>query len=140
MNGDRDLEPPQSAPDELTSRRKLMLRIAAESTPRHLTHLAGPEGWQPFGVGVEFKLLNEAEDGSLSYLLRLQAGAELPAHRHPMDEECVVLEGEVRISDLTVGAGGYHLGRRGIFHDTVRSDGGALLFLRGAPPDPSLML
>lgn len=141
MTGDRPPDSAAPAPDiEQAARRRLMHRIAADSTPHHLTHHAGPDGWQALSDGVEFKLLNEAQDGTLSYLLRLQPGAELPPHRHPVDEECVVLDGEVNIGDLHVGAGSYHLGRRGVFHDTVRTDGGAVLFLRGAPPDPSLLL
>ena len=74
----------------------------------------------------------------MSYLLRLAPGAALPAHRHPVDEECVVLEGEVQIGTLRVGAGGFHLGRKDVLHDRLCSAGGALIFLRGAIPEADL--
>jgi quercetin dioxygenase-like cupin family protein len=120
-------------------KRRLLQRIAADSTPRHLTVQPGPAGWQPFGAGVQLKVLHEA-GGVMSYLVRLAPGAALAAHRHPIDEECVVLEGEVVIGELRVGAGGFHLGRREVLHDHVRSDGGALIFLRGAPPELETLL
>jgi anti-sigma factor ChrR (cupin superfamily) len=80
------------------------------------------------------------DEGILSYLLRLAPGASLPAHRHPVDEECLVLEGEMHIGDLVLPAGGYHLGRRGVLHDRLTSPGGALIFLRGAVPDGALAI
>ena len=125
---------------------RVLRRIAVESTPRHLTLAAGAEGadgvvgvWQPFAPGVTMKVLHEAGD-TLSYLLRLQPGASLPPHRHPQDEECLVLEGEMHIGELVIGAGGYHLGRRGVLHDQLSSPGGALIFLRGAAPEAALAL
>jgi len=55
-------------------------------------------------------------------------------HVHGQDEECMVLEGEVRIGDLVVRAGAYHLAPRGVAHEPISSEHGALLFLRGAIP------
>jgi len=128
--GAEPLDPAASA----RIKKRLLQRIAAESTPRHLTRPAGDDGWQPFGDGLAVKVLHEA-GGVMSYFVRLAPGAALPAHRHPIDEECVVLEGEVQIGDLRVAAGGFHLGRQDVLHDRVRSDGGALIFLRGAAPE-----
>jgi hypothetical protein len=45
---------------------------------------------------------------------------------------CVVLEGAVRLGDLEVGTGDFHLARAGSAHGEIVSVGGALLFLRGA--------
>jgi anti-sigma factor ChrR (cupin superfamily) len=119
---------------------KLWRRIAADNTPRHLTQppsAPGGRGWQPFGHGVQIKVLHES-GGTMSYLLHLAPGASLPAHRHPVDEECVVLEGEVQIGSLRLAAGGFHLGRKDVLHDRLASVAGAVIFLRGAVPDPSL--
>ena len=52
----------------------------------------------------------------------------------------MVLEGEVRIGELRVGAGGFHLGRQGVLHDRLHSETGALIFLRGGTPDIALAL
>jgi hypothetical protein len=118
-------------------KQKLLRRIAAESTDRHLTEPPGEAGWQPFGDGLSIKVLHE-DAGVMSYLLRLAPGASLPAHRHPVDEECVVLEGEVQIGALRLGPGGFHLGRRNVLHDVLRSADGAVIFLRGAVPEADL--
>lgn len=120
-------------------KRKLLRRIAADTTDRHVTHHPGPQDWQPFGEGVQIKVLHQS-GGVMSYLLRLQAGASLPAHRHPIDEECVVLEGEVQIGSLTLAAGGFHLGRKDVLHDRLASAGGALIYLRGAIPEAALAI
>ncbi|MFO1270620.1 MAG: cupin domain-containing protein [Rubrivivax sp.] len=120
-------------------KRRLLQRVAADSTPRHHTVPAGEAGWQPFGEGLSIKVLHEA-GGVMSYLVRLAPGAALAPHRHPLDEECVVLEGEVQIGALRVGPGGYHRGLKDVLHDHVASEGGALIFLRGAAPDLTQLL
>ena len=117
-------------------RRRLMARVA-DTDGSHLTVDADDGHWQPFLDGVTIKVLRE-DAGVLSYLLRLAPGASLPAHRHPLDEECVVLQGRLQVGSTTeVGPGGYHLAHRGALHATIRSATGATVFLRGAVPDAS---
>jgi len=132
---DAAIEPQPLAPQaHARIKQRLLRRVAAASTPQHFTLKADQGRWQPFGSGLQIKVLNDA-GGVMSYLVRLQPGASLPAHRHPIDEECVVLEGEVRIGELRLGAGGFHLGRKHVLHDRLVSDTGALIFLRGAVPE-----
>lgn len=110
-----------------------LLRRIAEVEDRHLTVQPDEPSWQPFDAGVQIKVLHEA-GGIMSYLLKLAPGASLPAHRHPCDEECVVLEGELHIGGLTVAAGGFHLARQHSLHDRIHTVTGATIFLRGAAP------
>ncbi len=135
-----DADPLRPEPAEPSSRavralkRRLLERVADADTS-HVTVAAHDGDWQPFTDGVQIKVLRESE-GVLSYLLKFAPGASLPAHRHPVDEECLVLEGVLRVgSSIEVGAGGYHLAHRGALHATVRSDTGATIFLRGAVPE-----
>jgi quercetin dioxygenase-like cupin family protein len=120
-------------------RRRLMERIA-DADVSHLT-IDGDEGvWQPFLDGVAIKVLRE-HTGGLSYLLRLDPGAVLPPHRHPDDEECVVLQGRLQVgSRIEIGPGGYHLAHRGALHAVISTPSGATIFLRGAVPDASQVL
>jgi quercetin dioxygenase-like cupin family protein len=115
-------------------KRRVLARIAEEQRSDHLTVRADDGQWQPFGPGLSLKVLHEA-GGVMSYLLRLAPGAVLPPHRHPMDEECVVLEGALRIGELEVAAGGFHLGRQDVLHMPIVSERGAVIFLRGAVPE-----
>lgn len=129
------------APDtQARIKHRLLRRIAAEQMPQHKTVLPDATGWEPLGPGLTMKRLHET-GGVLSYLVRLAPGAVLAAHRHPVDEECVVLEGEMLIGEHRVGPGGFHLGRAGVLHDRIRSgDAGALVFLRGAAPELATLI
>lgn len=130
------------SPDTGTVRaikRRLIERVA-DRDHRQRTVPIGRAGWRPFAPGIRIKVLRRRQR-VLSYLLHFEPGAALPAHRHPMDEECVVLEGVLQIgSRVRVGAGSYHLARRGALHATIRTETGATVFLRGAVPHPRHLL
>lgn len=135
-----------SMPQAVSARlkRRVLHAVAAlppqETGATHRTMPADGQGWQPFAPGIAIKVLHEGVD-SLSYLLRLQPGAELPPHRHPQDEECVVLDGVLRIGEhLEIRAGGFHLARGGSLHGRITSDTGATVYLRGAPPQRAQLL
>jgi quercetin dioxygenase-like cupin family protein len=120
-------------------RQRLMERVA-DADATHLTVGAGQGGWRPLVEGVRIKLLRR-QGGVLSYLLRFEPGAALPPHRHPLDEECLVLDGRLRIgSTHEMGPGDYHLAHAGSLHASVSSETGATIFLRGAVPDASHVL
>ena len=131
--------PPADAGPARAIRRRLMERVADADTS-HLT-IDGDEGaWQPFLEGVTIKVLRQQGD-VLSYLLRLEPGATLPPHRHPHDEECIVLDGQLKVgSQVEIGPGGYHLAHCGALHATIRTETGATIFLRGAVPEASQVL
>jgi len=114
-------------------RHRLLARVA-DADDTHLTIDADEGEWQPFLPGVRIKVLRE-QAGVLSYLLDLAPGASLPPHRHRLDEECVVVQGRIRVgTHHTVEGGGYHLAHAGALHAPVHTDTGALIFLRGAVP------
>lgn len=139
-----DRQPPLSAEagspaHALALRQRLMERVA-DADRSHLTIAADQGDWQPFLDGVAIKVLREHE-GALSYLLRLSPGATLPPHRHPQDEECIVLEGRLRVgTQVEIGPGGYHLAHGGALHATISTASGATVFLRGAIPAVSEVL
>lgn len=114
-------------------RTRLMKRIAADSVPHHLTLHADEGQWHGLLPGIERKILFE-QGGVMSYLLRFAPGAVLPAHRHPVDEECVVLQGTLRIGGLVLPAGSYHRVPKDVLDADSTSDEGAVVFLRGATP------
>lgn len=133
-------EAPGGTPGQArTIRHRLMERVA-DADETHETIVADEAGWQPFMEGVSLKVLHE-RDGVLSYLLRLAPGATVPSHRHPMDEECIVLEGCIRIgSRPMLGPGAYHLAHEGSLHPSIATQTGATIFLRGAVPEADQLL
>jgi anti-sigma factor ChrR (cupin superfamily) len=104
-----------------------------------LTVHADEGEWIQIKPKVAVKPLSlDREAGTRSFLMRLDAGAQWPAHMHSVDEECVVLQGNVSIGDLTIQEGDYHLAPKGMKHEEFISEQGALLFLRAGIKDTEL--
>jgi quercetin dioxygenase-like cupin family protein len=128
-------------PKDVAARIKLKLfqRIAA-ADQRLIAIPADADTWKPFLPGVHIKVLHKHAD-MMSYLLRLAPGAVIPAHRHPCDEECVVLEGSLKMGDMRLGAGGFLLVHEGVLHgELVAEKDGATIYLRGARPSAELVV
>ncbi len=88
--------------------------------------------WVQRSAGVEKKtLFIDHEARTETYLLRLEPGAVLPTHTHDKVEECLVVEGDVAHGDLKLTAGDYHVVGPGQVHNVVRSQNGAVLYIRG---------
>lgn len=119
--------------------RERVLAAIAEDSQRDFLTIRRDEGtWVEIAPKVEVKQLHiDRQAGTRSFLMRLHPGGEWPAHPHTQAEECMVLEGEVSIGDLSVRAGDYHLAPGDITHGTLRSASGALLFLRAGLADTS---
>lgn len=120
-------------------RSRVLKAIAAESSALRDVVPAGAIAWRPFLPGIELQALHESS-GVMCYLLKFAPGAVLPAHRHPVDEECVVLQGSVRIGPLVLEAGSFQKVGRAVLDTDTSSDRGAVIYLRGAPPGPHSML
>jgi anti-sigma factor ChrR (cupin superfamily) len=97
---------------------------------------AGPrESWQVFCEDVEAIALRVESDVA-SMLVRVAPGARLPDHGHALDEDCMVLEGELFLGDILMRDGDYHKAGAGARHVGGFSDRGALFYFHGALPAP----
>jgi anti-sigma factor ChrR (cupin superfamily) len=85
----------------------------------------GARPWQERRAGVHWKILHEAGDRR-TVLVRYDAGAVVPRHRHVGEEQIFVIEGSVSDETGTCKAGDYARRPPGCVH-TVRSAGGALV-------------
>ncbi len=122
-------------PERARHLRGRLLRQARASKQAGLTTvLKDKEGWTRLGPLVEMKLLRSDKE-SRSYLLKLHPGAMLPPHQHTLEEECLMLEGEVWIGNIHLRAGDYHVAAKGARHQEIRTTTGGLAFMRGAHPD-----
>ncbi|MBX3615953.1 cupin domain-containing protein [Nitrosomonas sp.] len=127
------LEPLQPTTQQRSNiREQLFKRIHASAAAEsmRITVRRDQGRWRKIRSGVRAKLLDQ---NSRAFLLDIDPGASLPAHRHHEDEECVVLRGSASLGELNVSAGDYHLARSGSRHGRIFSETGALLYLRGIP-------
>jgi quercetin dioxygenase-like cupin family protein len=119
-------------------RTRILIEVAqgeAGLLPGFKTIRAQEGEWFEALPGVHIKILHrEGDSGLLSYLARLEPGFEMPGHFHPFDEECIMLEGELWFGDLKLREGDYHFAARGVYHGRLRTETGAMAFLKGALP------
>ena len=94
---------------------------------------AGEGQWLPTGdAGVSFKLLyTDRERGTFTTLVRMEAGASIPAHRHLGVEQCLVIEGDLRAGNVEMGAGDFNCSLPGSVHEEIATTGGALFLIVG---------
>lgn len=91
---------------------------------------ASDDGWREVARGAYVKPLWQL-GAAASLLLQLDAGARLPAFAHAVDEECLILRGEVFMGDILLRDGEYQMAPRGLGSSEAFSDVGALLYLHG---------
>lgn len=97
-----------------------------------LTIAAAAGAWETVLPGVARKILSYDPGADLeSALWRFAAGAVFPPHDHRLDEECIVLEGSIRIGSVALSAGDFHAVSAGVPHGAAYSEHGALVFLKG---------
>lgn len=87
--------------------------------------------WAPTGPGVE--VLGLAGDAEVvSMLVRFAPGASVADHHHALDEDCLVIDGEMFLGDILLRPGDYQLAPAGGGHWGETSDVGVLFFFHGA--------
>jgi anti-sigma factor ChrR (cupin superfamily) len=134
--GAPDATPPASA------REKLLARLGKETEPtppaansvddasQPLVVRAGEGRWHEMCAGVLFKqLFADATRQTVTSLVRMQPGSQIPMHRHRGIEECYVIEGDVFANNETLGAGDYTCAMEGSIHHAISTNHGALLLI-----------
>lgn len=99
--------------------------------------LRAMDAWSPSGLpGITAKVLAvDSSRGLVTMLLRGEAGARYPSHRHTTPEECYVVRGRIRIGDLTLHAGDFHHAESDSEHDEILVIEAAEVLLVGAIAD-----
>jgi quercetin dioxygenase-like cupin family protein len=81
---------------------------------------ASERDWKPTNyAGIDRCLFRNNETGGRSSVVRLSGGSRFPRHAHVGTEEVVVLEGQVKIGGVALGAGDYLFTTPGEEHDVV---------------------
>lgn len=92
---------------------------------------AGVDGWEPLRAGVDIKPLFGAGPG-ISMLVRFRPGATVPGHPHTLDEECLMVHGELFLGDVLLREGEFQFAPGGSAHSELSADADCLLFFHGA--------
>jgi quercetin dioxygenase-like cupin family protein len=111
---------------------RLSRRIADESggEPVSPPRVQTTTQWEKAGDGIFFRLLSiDARKDRFTALVRLEPGAEYPAHRHSELEEAYMLHGELRVDDKKYCAGDYFRAEAGSVDHRVWSDTGCTCVL-----------
>ena len=103
-------------------------RFALRTLARRIWHASDVEG-------VEItQLCSDVTSGRHTILIRMQAGASIPTHRHPGPEECFIVEGDLRDGDFGLAAGDYVCHQAGTEH-CISTRGGCLLLVTTESPE-----
>ncbi len=120
---------PIDPPPDLRS--KILDRIRSLSAQEGVLTTRHAEGWKTLAPGIEVKLLCvDLLANTKSFLIRAEPGVSMPGHGHQGDEECLVLEGEFSMGDLTLRAGDFHHASKGVIHPVSTTRTGVLVHIR----------
>ncbi len=93
----------------------------------------GAAAWGGLCAGVAAASLFSQGD-VVSGLVRVAPGAAMPDHRHAIDEDCLMLAGELFFGDILVRAGDYQKATAGGQHVDCHSERGAEFYFHGVLP------
>jgi quercetin dioxygenase-like cupin family protein len=111
-------------------RARILARINGPPPAGSFTLRAHEGEWIRLSPLVEKKVLHRnRQHNTQTTLWRLQPGGIIPAHRHSAEEECLVLEGEVRLGGHYASAGDFHVIQSGYDHGDTITETGALLLI-----------
>lgn len=103
------------------------------SLPKGIAAVFASEGeWRPVNDKVHMKsLFVDPDQGSESYILKFMPGGTIEEHAHgDWNDECIVLEGEIQVGDVSMYPGDFHVATRGAAHPTLFSAAGGTLYVR----------
>jgi anti-sigma factor ChrR (cupin superfamily) len=110
----------------------------SQGAPVHVVY-AREGGWQPVSAGVAAKQLYvDVRQDSVTMLVRMEPGSTYPSHRHGSPEQCLVLEGDLRVGDLVLHAGDFQCAAQDSIHDITRTVEGCLLLIVSSQHDELL--
>ncbi len=88
-------------------------------------------GWERTGIdGIEVRrLFVDQRRNQMTALVRMAAGTAYPPHRHGGPEECLVLEGTLRVGSRLLHAGDYQRMAQDSEHEVQSTDDGCTLLI-----------
>jgi quercetin dioxygenase-like cupin family protein len=124
---------------------RLLARVRAEAgamPPSIHEQRAADAEWEATGVtGVSVRrLCFDPKSGLATILVRMEPGANYPAHRHSLQEQCLVLEGDLRCGDAEYAKGDFIQADQGSDHPALSTTEGNLLLVVGSRSNEFLLI
>lgn len=104
--------------------------LDATAGERPFTVRDADAGWPDYAPGIRRRVLWH-HDGQAALLYHADAGAQVPAHAHGHDEECLMVQGELFLDDVLLQAGDYQLAPAGSGHRITATDTGVVIYAHG---------
>ena len=127
-----DIQPvPMDEQQKARLKQKVMSRIKPAVTDGSLTVHAAQLDWIELNEYLSIKVLaRDVKNKVQTAYWRLKPGAVIPWHSHQNQEDCLVIEGDIRIGDQCLFAGDFNRMDKGSAHGPITTIGGALLYLK----------
>jgi anti-sigma factor ChrR (cupin superfamily) len=110
---------------------KLRARMAAAAPIR--AQRAQAARWIELCQGICVRVLrHDRKAGRLTAIWRLAPGTSLPSHPHDRDEECLILDGDIRHENEVYRAGDYMVAPAGSMHHVLSSVSGCSMLISGS--------
>jgi len=135
----------RTASDEAIAYREALAMIAESLDPiapppdvkqrimksiRSRTVRANEGRWFPVAEGVRMKKLSsDRTRNTVTVLMEMEPGSELPPHDHKKSEDSFCVRGSCRIGNETFHPGDFHHTEPGSHHDSITSEEGCLILL-----------
>lgn len=106
--------------------RERILQQAATTVPEIRVFRGSEAVWDPtpFAGILQRVLSYDRESGRRVTMVRIEAGAQYPAHEHAGEEHCYVIEGDLQFEDHALQAGDYEIADKASRHSAITSRGG----------------
>ena len=111
---------------------RVMTRIAQYESLKPLADLRTYDGeWTAVGIpGVEIRnLFRDRSTGRTTMLVRMQPGVRFPSHLHHDDEQCLVIEGDIRWGELVYEKGDFVVMGKSTTHPEIHTETGNVLLI-----------
>ena len=110
---------------------RVMNRIMAPCPVGGESVYAEKSDWIKVTKNIDVKVLTQDLKNKVQTAYwRLKPGTIVPGHYHNSDEDCLVIEGDIRFGDHRLFAGDFHMMKKGTTHPDMTTTNGALLYLR----------
>jgi anti-sigma factor ChrR (cupin superfamily) len=98
---------------------------------------ASEASWERTAIeGVAIRtLFVDRENNQFTALVRMQPGSSYPRHVHAGPEQCLVIEGDLRVGEEVLHAGDYQRAPTGSRHGVQSTEHGCLLLITSSLTD-----